>query len=104
MYSVYQGMANVCANYRPIKVSYHFQTLYHRPRSSPQVTILLPVEATWRHYQDQISRGRENKQTKIEKDTLGEHIEKAGGEKRKHKIISYSRFHEKQNLTCVLSK
>lgn len=81
MYSVYQGMANLCANYGPIKVSYHFQTLYHRPRSSPQVTILLPVEATRRHYQDQISRGKENKQTETEKDTLGEHIEKAGGKK-----------------------
>lgn len=40
---------------------HHSQTLYRRPRSSPQVTTLLPVGAMRKHYQDQTSReGRTN--------------------------------------------
>ena len=38
-----------------LSVSLHrFQTLYHKPRSSPQVTVTLPEEARMKHYQDQI--------------------------------------------------
>lgn len=33
---------------------HHFQTLYCKPRSSPQVTMTLPEEARKKHYQDQI--------------------------------------------------
>lgn len=64
MYSIYQGMANA----RPIHMPYHLQTLYHRPRSSPQVTMLLPVEAMRRHSRDPISRrNKKYKPTKPEK-------------------------------------
>ena len=41
----------------PLKLSvslHRFQTLYHKPRSSPQVTVTLPEEARMKHYQDQI--------------------------------------------------
>lgn len=93
-------MANLCTNnYHPTGVPYHFHTLYHRPRSSPQVTMPLPVEAMRKHYQDQISRGRKNKHTNKnrKRDVKGTH-RKCRGKKRKHKIIPYLRSMENKIL------
>lgn len=70
--AVYRGRANARTNHRPVRAPHRSQTLCRRPGSSPQLTMLLPVGARRRHHQDQISRGRKNKQTKAEKQTLRE--------------------------------
>ena len=66
----------------PAAVPYQSRILYLRPRSSPQVTTTLPEEARRKHYQDQISRGIKNIQTKTEKETLRELTENAKGKEK----------------------
>lgn len=96
---------NVCTTYNPTGVPYHFQTLYRKPRSSPQVTMLLPVEARRKHYQDQISRGRRKKhRNKNRKRDIKRTHRKCKVKKNKAQNNSLFKVHGKQNLTCVLSK
>lgn len=91
----------------PIEVSYHSQTLYHRPRSSPQVTMLLPGGAMRRHYQDQISRGRENKHTNKSRKTDMKRTHKKLKVKKKENIRYFLIQNVMENkilLVCCQSK
>lgn len=80
---------------------YRFHTLCRRPRSWPQVTMLLPVEAMRKHYQDQISGGRKNKHINKTRKRDSKRLHGGGGGVER-KITSSSRPLENQSYLCAV--